>query len=141
MPLGRRVSKDVMDRYTADQELSDTYQESLRKVTEAERALREAQAARESGDRLRVLSIELDRALTHAVAVAEAAERVAMGPRTYPPGPTGEKAGQAARKAEIERRKAKARPAVRPWTDEVDRLRTAREKHRLSFRAGRGVAA
>lgn len=141
MPLGRRVSKDVMERYAADQELAATYQESVGKVSEAEGALRDAQMAHRPDDQVRGLSIALDRVLAHAVAVAEAAERVAMGPRTYPPEATGAKADQLARKAEIAKRRAKARPAVRPWTDEIDRLRTAREAHRLVFRAGRGAAA
>jgi hypothetical protein len=63
-----------------------------------------------------------------------------MGPKTYAP-EDAKDSGKARRDAEIARRKAKARPSVRPWTDEVDRLRTAREAHRLGYRVGPGVAA
>ncbi|MFD0534371.1 hypothetical protein ACFQY7_11955 [Actinomadura luteofluorescens] len=69
--------------------------------------------------------------MTDVLAAAEAAERVAMGPKVYS---TQAQDAKTRRAAEIAYRKAKARPAVRPWTDEVDRLRTAREAHRLSFR-------
>jgi hypothetical protein len=54
-----------------------------------------------------------------------------MGPKVYA---VDTQDAKTRRTAEIAYRKAKARPAVRPWTDEVDRLRTAREAHRLSFR-------
>jgi hypothetical protein len=142
MPLGRRVSKDVMERYAADQELAGAYRARLAAAAEAEDVFRRARAeeAARPGEELRDLAIALDRALTEALLAAEAAERVAMGPRTYAPeGPKD--TGKARRDAEIARRKAKARPAVRPWSDEVDRLRTAREAHRLGHRAGPGVAA
>ncbi len=54
-----------------------------------------------------------------------------MGPKVYA---TPAQDARTRRAAEIAYRKAKARPAVHPWTDEVDRLRTAREAHRLSFK-------
>ncbi|SEG81495.1 hypothetical protein SAMN04489712_11470 [Thermomonospora echinospora] len=142
MPLGRRVSKDVMERYAADQELAGTYRARLDAAAEAEEAYRRARAAEAAhpGQGLRDLAIALDKALTEALLAAEAAERVAMGPKTYAP-EDAKDSGRARRDAEIARRKAKARPAVRPWTDEVDRLRTAREAHRLGHRVGPGVAA
>ncbi|XRQ15002.1 plectin [Actinomadura welshii] len=131
MPLGRRVGKNVAEPYEADQRLAAEYDERLAAAGEAERELRDAQAAGAAGERLRELTVAFDRALTAALAAAEASERVAMGPRTYTA--DGQDAG-ARRAAEIARRKAKARPAVHPWTDEVDRLRTAREAHRLAYR-------
>ncbi|MFD0691004.1 plectin [Actinomadura fibrosa] len=131
MPLGRRVSKDVAEQYEADRRLADGYDERLAAAGAAERALREAQGSNAPEGELRALTIAFDEALTAAIAAAEAAERVAMGPRTYA---TEAQDGKARRAAEIARRRAKARPAVRPWTDEVDRLRTAREAHRLSYR-------
>ncbi|MER7546756.1 plectin [Actinomadura sp.] len=131
MPLGRRVSKDVAEPYEADRRLAAEYDDRLAAAGEAERALREAQAADAPFDELRELAAAFDKALTAVLAAAEAAERVAMGPKVYTtPGQDAE----ARRAAEIAYRKAKARPAVRPWTDEVDRLRTAREAHRLSFK-------
>ncbi|WP_433479448.1 plectin [Spirillospora sp. CA-142024] len=131
MPLGRRVSKDVAEPYEADQRLAAEYEDRLAAAGEAERALRAAQAAGVSGPELSGLTVAFDKALTAVLAAAEASERVAMGPKVY----SVETQDAAARRAaEIAYRKAKARPAVRPWTDEVDRLRTAREAHRLSFR-------
>ncbi|HEY8480671.1 MAG TPA: plectin [Spirillospora sp.] len=131
MPLGRRVSKDVAELYEADRRLADEYEERLARAAEAERELREAQARGEPEPRLRELTVAFDRALTAVLAAAEAAERAAMGPKAYV---TDAQDPKARRAAEIARRKAKARPSVRPWTEEVDRLRTAREAHRLSFR-------
>lgn len=133
MPLGHRVSKDVLERHAADKKLAATYPDALTAVTEADDALRRAQSEDDRpGAELRGLSVALDRALADALRVAEAAERVAMGPQTYSPEGANAKGG---RDAEIARRRAKARPGVREWTDEVDRLRTARERHRFSFRA------
>jgi hypothetical protein len=138
MVLRRRVSRDIEERFAADGRLADGYADKLARVGEADLALRRAQAGGRTGDELRALTIALDKALTVALLAAEAAERVAMGPRTYPPadGDPGE-----VRTAEIARRRARAKSAVRPWTDEVDRLRTAREQHRLGYRAGRRLAA
>ena len=131
MPLGRRVSKDVAEPYEADQRLAAEYEERLAAAGEAERALRDAQGDGVPEPRLRELTVAFDEALTAALAAAEAAERIAMGPKAYA---TEAQDAKARRAAEIAARKARARPAVRPWTDEVDRLRTAREAHRLSFR-------
>jgi len=131
MPLGRRVSKDVAEQYEADQRLAGEYEDRLAVAGDAERALREAQAADVTGPELRALTVVFDKAMTAALAAAEASERVAMGPKVYS---TPAQDAKTRRAAEIAYRKAKARPAVRPWTDEVDRLRTAREAHRLSFK-------
>jgi hypothetical protein len=132
MPLGHRVSKDVMERLAADEKLAATYRDALATATEAEQALRLAQSEERPAGELRTLAIALTGALTEVLWVAEAAERVAMGPQTYSLEGTNSK--RARRDAEIARRRAKARPGVRPWTDEVDRLRTARERHLLSYR-------
>ncbi|MER6817793.1 plectin [Spirillospora sp. NPDC000708] len=131
MPLIRRVDKDVAEQYEADERLAAEYEARLAAAREAERALRDAQGADVPGPELHELTIAFDQAMTEVLAAAEAAERIAMGPKTYVSDAQDSKARRA---AEIERRKAKARPSVRPWTDEVDRLRTAREAHRLSFR-------
>jgi hypothetical protein len=132
MPLGHRVSKDVLERHAADKKLAATYREALEAVAAADGALRGAQGEDgRSGAELRGLSVALDRALGDALRVAEAAERAAMGVQTYVPEGANTKG---VRDAEIARRRAKARPGVREWTDEVDRLRTARERHVLSFR-------
>ncbi|MES9543509.1 MULTISPECIES: plectin [unclassified Actinomadura] len=131
MPLGRRVSKDVAEPYEADQRLAGEYEDRLAAAGEAERALREAQASGAAEPELRELTIAFDEAMTAVLAAAEASERVAMGPKVYS---TEAQDAKTRRAAEIAYRKAKARPAVRPWTEEVDRLRTAREAHRLSFR-------
>ncbi|TDD76603.1 plectin [Actinomadura darangshiensis] len=131
MPLGRRVSKDVAEPYEADQRLAAEYEDRLAAAGEAERALRDAQAADVPEPELREATVAFDQAMTAALAAAEASERVAMGPKVYSAETQDAKARRA---AEIAYRKAKARPAVHPWTDEVDRLRTAREAHRLAFR-------
>ncbi|NKZ08593.1 plectin [Actinomadura latina] len=131
MPLGRRGSKDVAEPYEADQRLAAEYEDRLAAAGDAERALRDGQAADVPGPELRRLTVEFDKAMTAVLAAAEASERAAMGPKAYSAAAQDAKSRRA---AEIARRKAKARPAVRPWTDEVDRLRTAREAHRLSFK-------
>ncbi|MFC4907301.1 plectin [Actinomadura gamaensis] len=136
MPLGRRISKDVAARMEADRGLAGSYRDRLAAARAAEAELRAAQGEGRPADEVKALEIAFDRALTAAIEAAQAAERVEMGPKTYAP----EGDGAARRAAEIAARKARARWSVRPWTDEIDRLRTAREAHRLSYRAGRGVA-
>jgi hypothetical protein len=137
MPLGRRMSKDVAELIEADRVLAETYRDRLAEATDAESALRAAQEADASDTGARAEAIAFDKALTAALQAAEAAERVAAGPKAYAaPGA----AAKAVRAAEIAYRKAKARPAVQPWTAEVDRLRTAREAHRLSYRTVPAVA-
>jgi hypothetical protein len=133
MPLGHRVGKDVTERHAADKKLAVTYRDALDAATEAEHALRHAQSEEGPAEDVRGLAVALERALWEAVLIAEAAERAAMGPQTY--AGEGPHPKPARRDAEIARRKAKARPDVRIWTEEVDRLRTARERHVLSFRA------
>ena len=137
MPLGRRMSKDVAELFEADRVLADTYRRRLAEATEAEARLRAAQSADPSGAAPRAEAIAFDRALTAAIEAAEAAERVAAGPKVYAPENADAKTRRA---AEIAFRRAKAKPAVQPWTDEVDRLRTAREAHRLSYRVVPAVA-
>jgi hypothetical protein len=128
--LGRRVSKDVQERYGADQELAATYRDKLAVAADAELALRQAQAGGRPGPEQRTLSLTLDQAFADAILAAEASERVAMGTKIY-----ASDDPKTARTAEIAQRKAAARWSVKPWTDEVDRLRTAREAHKLSFRS------
>jgi hypothetical protein len=133
MPLGHRVSKDVLERHAADKKLAATYRDALAAVTDADTALRLARGEDDRpGAELRGLSADLDRALVYALRAAEAAERAAMGTQAYSP---EEANAKGTRDAEIARRRAKARPGVREWTDEVDRLRTARERHLFTFRA------
>jgi hypothetical protein len=136
--LRRRVSQDIEDRLAADRRLAARYDDLLARVGTADRALRQAEGEGPSAAATHALVVGLDKALTEALLAAEAAERLAMGPATYPPAD-----GSAAevRAAEIARRKARATSAVRPWSDEVDRLRTAREKHRLGFRVRRNLTA
>jgi hypothetical protein len=125
MVFGRRISPEDAAQYAADRELAVSYPDRLAAVERAETALREAQAGREDHADVRVLHRDLEGALREAIAAAEAAERVAMGPRSY----------GSSRSAEISRRKARAKASVRPYSEELDRLRTAREAHKLSFRA------
>jgi hypothetical protein len=138
MKLRRRVSQDIEERLAADRRLAARYDDLLAQVGTADRALRQAESAGRASAETQALVVALDKALTEALLAAEAAERLAMGPATYPPAD-----GSAAevRAAEIARRKTRATSAVRRWSDELDRLRTAREKHRLSFRVGRDLAA
>jgi hypothetical protein len=125
MVFGRRVSADVAEQFSADQQLAASYSDKLTTVEATERELRHAQAERFPPAEQRVLAGQLEAELAEAIIAAEAAERVAMGTGTY---------GQD-RSAEIARRKARAKASVRPYTDEVVRLRTAREAHKLSYRA------
>jgi len=125
--LGRKVGKDVQERYQADQELAATYHDRVDAASGAEEALRHGQAAGLADPQLRALSVALDKALTAALLAAQASERVVMGPKTYP--------GDDPRSAAIAARKARATSAVQSWTDEVDRLRTAKEANLLGFRA------
>jgi hypothetical protein len=131
MPLGRRRNKDVAELIEADQALAATYRDRLAEANEAEQALLAAQAADSTDTAAREEAVAFDRALTAALQAAEACERLAAGPKAYAAAGADAKAR---RTAEIAYRKAKAKPSVRPWTDEVDRLRTAREAHRLNYR-------
>jgi hypothetical protein len=137
MRLRRRVSQDIEERLAADRRLAARYDELLARVGTTDRALRQAESEGRTDAELHALVVALDKALTEALTAAEATERSAMGPVTYPP---ADGTADEVRAAEIARRKARATSAVRPWTDEVDRLRTAREKHRLGYRVGRDLA-
>jgi hypothetical protein len=136
MSLGRKTSPEVAERYAADKELAAGLRERLSDAQEAEGRLRSAQAERRSHEEVRRLAIAYDQALLDALAAANAAERVAMGPKTYEHGDAGQR-----RSAQIAARRARAKPAVRPFTDEADRLRSLREAHKLSFRTSPSIAS
>lgn len=129
MVLGRKVSPEVAERYAADQELAAGLRDRLEAAQEAERELRAAQVAGRPADEQRTLATAYDAALKAAIDTAEAATRVEMGTATYPHGDAKEH-----RAAEIATRKAHAKPGVKPYLHEADRLRTLREQHKLSFR-------
>ncbi|GLW64027.1 hypothetical protein Arub01_22710 [Actinomadura rubrobrunea] len=57
MALGRRVSKDVAERYAADERLAATYRERLAAAAEAESALRAAETEGRPAEELRALSV------------------------------------------------------------------------------------
>jgi hypothetical protein len=129
--MSRKVSPWVAQHHAADQELATEYDARMAAAKEAERVLRRAQAEQRSYDDVRELAFAFDRALLGVLAAAEATKRAKMGPRTYVD-PAADPATR--RAAEIAARKAKAHAHVRPWVAEVDRLRTLRERHRLTFR-------
>ncbi|MQY09016.1 plectin [Actinomadura macrotermitis] len=132
MPLPRRrVNKDVAGSYEADRRLAGEYRDRLAAAGRAEETLRAAQAAGGPDEEIAALRSAFDRALTGALAAAQAAERAEIGPKGYA---ADEQDAKARRAAEIHRRKGLAKPAVQPWTAEIDRLRTVREQHRLGFR-------
>jgi hypothetical protein len=136
--LRRRASQDIEERLAADRRLAARYDDLLARVGTVDRALRQAEGEGRGPAETHALVIALDKALTEALLAAEATERVTIGQAAYPP---ADGAAAEVRAAQIARRKARATPAVRAWTDEVDRVRTAREKHRLSFRVARDLAA
>jgi hypothetical protein len=136
MSLGRKVSTEVAERYAADKELAAGLHDRLAAAQEAERRLRAAQAEPRPFGELRPLAIGYERALYDAVLAAEAAEREVMGPKTYEHGDAKQR-----RAAQIAARRARAKPSVRPFTEELDRLRTLREEHKLTFRTSPSVAA
>jgi hypothetical protein len=136
MSLGRKTSPEVAERYAADKELAAGLRDKLARAQEAEVRLRSAQAERRPYEEMRPLAIGLERALFDAIAAADAAERVAMGTKTYQHGDAKQR-----RTAQIAARRARAKPSVRPYTDEIDRLRTLRETHKLTFRTGPSIAS
>lgn len=136
MSLGRKVSPEVAERMAAAEELAAGLRDRLAAAQEAERRLRLAQAEHRPAEELAGLAIEYERALQEAIVAADAAERVAMGPKTIEHGDARQR-----RAAQIAARRARAKPSVRPFIDETDRLRTLREAHKLTFRAGPSVAA
>lgn len=136
MSLGRKMSLEVAERHAADKELAAGLRDRLADAQEKEARLRSAQAENRPFVEVRPLAIAYERALHTAILTAEAAERVAMGPRAYELGDTAQR-----RAAQITARRARARPSVRPYTEEIDRLRTLRERHKLTFHTSPDVAS
>ena len=119
MAVGRhRVTGEARARYESDTELAARFGELLESARAAENALRHAQANRAAVGEQHSLGKALDAALTDAMRAAYAAERAEIGPRGYDDW--------------IYRRKAKAKPKVKAWTAEAERLLTLREAHRLN---------
>jgi hypothetical protein len=112
-----RVSREAEVRYHADQEISKSFPELLDKARQAERTLRELRAAAADDLELLAAAQAFDRALTEALRAAEAGQRAMFGVKAYDD--------------RIARRKARATPAGKMWTAEVDRLRTLREENRM----------
>ncbi len=112
-----RVSREAEVRFHADQEISKSFPELLDKARQAERTLRELQAANADDVELRAAGVAFDKALTEALRAAEAGQRATFGVKAYDD--------------RIARRKAKATPAGAMWTAEVERLRTLREENRM----------
>lgn len=135
MSLGRKPSPEVAERVAADKELAAGLRDRLADAQEAERRLRSAQAEHRPPGEARSLAVAYERALQAAILAASAAERVAMGPKTYEHGDAHQR-----RAAQIAARRARAKPSVRPYTDEIDRLRSLRERHKLTFRTSPSVA-
>jgi hypothetical protein len=119
MAVGRRrVSDEAQAKYEADAELEARFGELLSAARETEDALRQAQAHRVPIEEQHKLAKAFDAALTDAMRAAYAGQRAEIGPRGYDDW--------------IYRRKAKAKPEVRAWTAEAERLLTLREAHRLN---------
>ena len=136
MSLGRKLSPEVAERHAADRELAAGLPDRLAEAQEAEGHLRSAHAGERPYAEVGPLAIGYERALQAAILAADAAERVAMGPKTYEYGDARQRRG-----AQIAARRARAKPSVRPYTDELDRLRTLRERHKMSFRTSPTVAS
>lgn len=136
MGPGRRVSQEVAERYAADKELAAGLRDRLADAQEAEDRLRSAQAEDRPYAEVGPLAVGYERALQAAILAADAAERVAMGPKSYEHGDAGQRRG-----AQIAARRARAKPSVRPYTDELDRLRTLRERHKMTFHTSPTVAS
>jgi len=118
MIKGRRPSPEALRKYSADAELAAKFSRLFGAARDAEDALRQAQARRAPGTELRDLGLALDEALSAAMRAAYAAQRAQIGPLGYDDW--------------IYRRKAKAKPKVKMWTAEAERLLTLREEHRLT---------
>ncbi|MCK2219293.1 hypothetical protein MF672_036685 [Actinomadura sp. ATCC 31491] len=112
-----RVSREAEVRYHADQEISRSFPELLERARQAEQTVRELRAAAADEIELLAAGQAFDKALTEALRAAEAGQRATFGVKAYDD--------------RIARRKAKATPAGREWTAEVDRLRTLREENRM----------
>lgn len=116
--MARRVTPEAQEHLAADRELAGRFPDLLDRVAEADAALRDAEAAGRPDDEVRPLAVELDAALTDAMRAAYARQRVEIGARGYDDW--------------IYRRFRKARPYVKVWTTEAERLLTMREAHRLN---------
>lgn len=116
--MARRVSPEARERLAADQELAGQFPDLLDRAAELDRELRDAQAEGKPEDEVRALAVELDGALTDAMRAAYARQRVEIGPRGYDD--------------RIYTRARKAKPNVRRWTAEAERLLTLREENRLN---------
>ena len=114
---GRQVSSAATQRLAADKELAGRFEDLLGMAREADGALRQAQALNAPLSEQRRLALAVDAALTAVTRSAYAAQRVQIGPRGYDDW--------------IYRRGRKAKPHVRRWTAEAERLLTMREEHRL----------
>lgn len=116
--MARGVSPEAQERLAADRELADRLPGLLDDAAEADEELRAAQAAGTPETEVRELAMRLDGALTDAMRAAYAQRRVEIGPRGYDDW--------------LYRRARMAKPAVRRWTMEAERLLTMREEHRLT---------
>src|SRR5690349_3961304 len=119
MSLGRKVSPEAAERFAAAKELAAGLHDRLEAAQEAGRLLRAAQTELRPADEVRELAAAYDRALFAAISAATAAEQVAMGPGTIEYGDAERR-----RAAQIAARRARAKPSVRPFTKEIDRLRS-----------------
>jgi hypothetical protein len=113
-----KASQEAADKHAADVALATNRGQLVDKAREADIAFRAAEASRAPVTELHRLATELDAALTAAMHAAYAAQRAEIGPRGY--------------EDRIFARKAKAKPAVRVFTAEAERLLTLRENHRLN---------
>lgn len=118
MVTGRRPSREAMEKHAADVALAAQFPDLFHAARDAEDALRQAQALRAPLAELRTLGLALDGALTAVMRSAYAAERAEIGPVGYDDW--------------IYRRKARAKPKVKVWLAEAERLLTLREEHRLA---------
>jgi hypothetical protein len=114
----QHASAEAEAEHAADVALALQFDHLLEAARAAEQDFRAAQAAGRTDDEVYPLAKRLDGALTDAMRAAYAAQRAEIGPLGYDDW--------------IYRRKAKAKPAVRAWTDEAERLLTLRETHRLT---------
>ena len=113
-----KASQEAADKHAADVALATNRGQLVDKAREADIAFRAAEASRAPVTELHRRATEFDTALTAAMHAAYAAQRAEIGPRGY--------------EDRIFARKAKAKPAVRVFTAEAERLLTLRENHRLN---------
>ncbi|HKB29878.1 MAG TPA: hypothetical protein VKD26_03495 [Streptosporangiaceae bacterium] len=118
MVTRRRPSREAKEKHAADLQLAAQFPALFEAAREAEDALRLAQAGRAPLIELRTLGLALDDALTAVMHSAYARERAEIGPLGYDDW--------------IYRRKARAKPNVKMWSAEAERLLTLREEHRLA---------